>query len=225
MDGIDRVSGGQVQAAPAERGAAAATRPDPTFLDAWFGRLAVPGQIASRLPPAGAVGTTVMADHPIAARYDVSAMTADDVISLARELEGAGRLSALDSRLLSFGSFGSGGLFSPMTGAAGASPLAALYQGFFSTGRGDRTADMMAEYASELEWLKTNGGSAEAIQGTRNVLTQLRMLATERAMFGAADGGRDRDRSFGGGAAGGLMGLAGAGLPISAEMLLAMNGF
>lgn len=128
----------------------------------------------------------------IAQEFDLTSMSVRDVIALAGDLLKSGLGQAQDMALLGFD-------FAQLSyvgdEAFRASPLNLINSSLGLSGRKDQTFNWIMEYEAQLRHLNENGGDAKAIQGTRNVLGQLRQLQTERNMYAAMGlDGRDDEK-------------------------------
>jgi hypothetical protein len=184
-----------------EPDAAAATRElgRARFYDALAGRYGLPGtaftQADAVAEAAQAPGSTPVSDLAVADTLDLSRMTVDQVIDLADMLRGSGRLTDEPADLLSYRldglSYGSESVFSR-------SPVADFARSL-SSGGGNRTVDLIAQQEEQLRYLTENDADPKAIRGARSVLSQLRQLQLEQALYAQIDAGRDRSDDAAGG--------------------------
>lgn len=169
------------------------------FYDALAGRYGLPGSVFTRADAvaeaANADGGTAVADLAATESYDLSRMTVDQVVDLADMLRGAGRLSDDPADLMSYRlgalSFGNEAVFSN-------SPVADFARSL-SNGGGNRTVDLIAQQEEQLRYLTENDADPKAIQGARSVLSELRQLQLEQALYAQIDAGREKSEDAAGG--------------------------
>jgi hypothetical protein len=163
------------------------------FYDALAGRYGLPGSALAGAEAAAQAysqtGDTTGSD--IAQRYDLSAMTVDEIQALADELKGAGRLDQSGADLMQYNlpdlPFGSDSVFSTSPVAAFAR---AMGQGGSTASR--RTLDLITQQQEQIEYLSENNADPRAVRGAQAVLGQLRLLQAEQALYAQMDGARDK---------------------------------
>ena len=144
-----------------------------SFYDAFWGRYGLPGNTLSQ---------PVSAIDGVKDGFDLTNMSAADVIALAQDLVNSGKLEGQEGALLGFD-------FDRLSFAGDmaflSSPLALLQGGLSQGTATSRTYNWLNEYQSQLLHLQENNASSAAIDGTRNVLDQLNLLQTEQNMYWA----------------------------------------
>ena len=173
------------------------------FYDALAGRYGLPGSALSGVretaQAGGKSGTTSSVDQNIAQRYDLSALSVDEIISLADDLKNAGRLDQSDTDLMQYNMqslpFGVDSVFSTSPVAAFAR---ALGQG---SSTGSRTLDLIRQQEEQIQYLSDNDADPRALRGAKAVLGQLRLLQAEQSLYAQMDAARDKadDRQTSGG--------------------------
>lgn len=143
------------------------------FYNAFWGRYGLPGNVLSN--PISTVGD-------FEDRFDLTDMSATDVIALARDLLSSGLTGRTEASLLGF-DFDA----LPFAGdrAFLSSPLAILQGGLSQPTALGRSYNWLNEYQSQLTHLQDNGAAPTAVKSTRNVLDQLNRLQTEQNMYWA----------------------------------------
>ena len=167
------------------------------------GRYGLPGSALSGVretaQAGGKSGTTSSVDQNIAQRYDLSALSVDEIISLADDLKNAGRLNQTDTDLMQYTMqtlpFGLDAAFSTSPVAAFAR---ALGQG---SSTGSRTLDLIRQQEEQIQYLSDNDADPRALRGAKAVLGQLRLLQAEQSLYAQMDAARDKadDRQTSGG--------------------------
>ncbi|MEQ8444060.1 MAG: hypothetical protein RIM72_08340 [Alphaproteobacteria bacterium] len=173
------------------------------FYDALAGRYGLAGNIfreADRMAQAaGADGDTALSGLDLTQRYDLSAMTVDDILALAEQLRGARQLTGEQADLMGYRldnlSFSSDGAFS----SSPVAEFARFMEGYGGSGN-NRTVNLIRQQEEQLQYLVENDADPKAIAGSRAVLSQLRQMQVEEALFAQMDAARERkdDRSSGG---------------------------
>gem|GEM_PF-907265 len=165
------------------------------FYDALAGRYGLAGntfQEADKLAQAAnADGETALSSLGVSSRYDLSSMTVDEILELADSLRNAKRLTDEQSDLLGFQfgnlSFASDGVFS----SSPVAEFARFMEGYGGTSK-SRTVDLIQQQEEQLQYLVENDADPKAIDGSRAVLSQLRQMQVEEALFAQMDAARDR---------------------------------
>ncbi|MDF1748444.1 MAG: hypothetical protein P1V34_06175 [Alphaproteobacteria bacterium] len=174
------------------------------FFDALAGRYGLPGSVLSGATDAaqayGKSDNTETADMDIAKRYDLSALSIEEILSLADDLKTAGRLDTSSADLMKYNMqalpFGQDSVFST-------SPVAAFARamGQGSSSAANRTLDLIRQQEEQIQYLSENDADPRALRGAKAVLGQLRLLQAEQTLYAQMDSARDRtdDRKTGGG--------------------------
>ena len=168
------------------------------FWDAFAGRYGLPGSALSnaeaQAEAAMASSDTSIDGLAISQRYDLSAMSLDDVLSLADELRAAQRLSSESADLLGYRldalSFGADSVFSN-------SPVADFARSLQGSSGSSRTLDLIAQQEEQVQYLIDNDADPRAIYNANSVLTQLRLYEREQQLYDQINSGR-RDQDQGG---------------------------
>lgn len=191
---------------PDKADAAAALGRD-RFWDVFAGRFGLPGaaftqprELAAQTAPAAQASAEGDGggDGP---RYDLSAMSARQVIDLADRLRDAGALDAEPRDLLALRPQGLPYAADPVFAASPVSRLAAGLSSGFGP-RFDGTWNWIAEHTAQHRYLVEEGGDPRAVRGSERLLEQLYQLQAEQALYAVQDQARARregDRAAGGG--------------------------
>ncbi|MEQ8602659.1 MAG: hypothetical protein RIB45_05020 [Marivibrio sp.] len=173
-----------------EKADAAAAMGRDRFWDVFAGRFGLPG--AAFTEPRDLAAQAAQRDGASAgSRYDLTAMSARQVIELADRLRADGALEAEPADLLGLRPQALPYAGDPVFSASPVSRLAAELSGGFGP-RFDGTWNWIAEHTAQHRYLVEEGGDARAVRGSERLLQQLYQLQAEQALYAVQDQARDR---------------------------------
>lgn len=198
---------------PPEKAEAAAALGRDRFWDVFAGRFGLPG--AAFTAPRDLAAEAASGADAAGPRFDLTAMSARQVISLADRLRAEGALGDEPADLLGLRPHGLPYADDPVFSASPVSRLAAGLSGGLGP-RFDGTWNWIAEHTAQHRYLVEEGGDPRAVRGSERLLEQLYQLQAEQALYAVQDQTRERREEGRAGPAGdpfaGLFGGPAAGL-------------